>query len=180
MCVCRIIRALDKVAEKIPLEKGTSKVLNSTNLAIQANAVDASTFNGLGFGISKNGNGGKSVVTSEEQTRLFVKLPKAAIENSNKSSPIRIGFIYFANHNLFTEEDEDDESVNEREHSNEVLCSSVFNTNTSKLSENVTLSFPRPERKEYGNSSCVYWNEEGRLLIHARTYSCPILRKIYN
>lgn len=158
-------KALETIAEKIPMENGkTSRVLNTTNLVLQANEITTNSFQGMTFGISKDG----FISTDPEQTKTSVKLPPSLLANTAKKS-IRVGFIYYSNNRFFQQMVHDD---NEEEQSNtstpitpsnQVLSSSVYDTNTSNLHEPVVLRFPKPVgKKAYSiNSSCVFWDEYG-------------------
>jgi hypothetical protein len=158
----RFIKVLDKLTEKLPLEEGTtSRVLNSTNLAIRANAVTRDSFQGITFGIKKNnkdGPSGTSVITNAQHSSIFVKLPNTILKNSKKSS-IRIGFIYYANNKLFQSNPQDEER--ETLLSNEIISSSVYNESVQNLTDPVSLSFPKLKDND-GNpgspTGCVFWD----------------------
>jgi hypothetical protein len=134
-------------------------VLNSTNLAIQANEVSPESFRGISFGIKKS----TTVVTNDvDQNNIFVKLPRSILSNNKKGS-VRIGFMYFANNNLFQPKTKLKGNTTA---SKEVLSSTVYSTDTSSLSEPVTLKFRNSEGREKGlnKSTCVYWHESGKLI----------------
>ena len=160
----------------------TTTVLKTTNLVLQANDITKTSYKGITFGVTKDG----SIAASSKLTTTSVKLPNSLLSETDKES-VRIGFIYYATNKLFQvkpDEDDEDKQANQSTLSGQVLSSSVYNTNTSSLSQPVILRFARPERvvPDEGlvlNSTCVFWNVEGTApLLRYDIYLDDILTSI--
>jgi len=164
------------------MEEGkTTKVLNTTNVVLQANDITKTSYQGITFGVTKAG----SIAASSKLTTISVKLPSSLLSETDKES-VRIGFIYYANNKLFQVKRNEKEQQQHKgtSPSQQVLSSSVYNTNTSSLSQPVILRFARPERvvPDEGlvlNSTCVFWNVEGTApLLRYDIYLDDILTSI--
>lgn len=154
--VFRIIKVLDTIAENIPIENGKSSIaLTTENLVLQANKVNKVSFNGIIFGIKEGG----TISTNPDDSVISVDLPSSVLQNTNSPSS-RVGFVHYANNKLFQSTLEGSET----KLSNNVLSSSVYNTDTSSLDKPVKLTIPRLKGQDVEtlrNSSCVYWDENG-------------------
>lgn len=152
------------------MEKGkTSRTFNTSNIVLQVNDISKTFFKGITFGVSKDG----LPISTSEPTKTSIKLPSSVLRNTKRDS-VRVGFISYANNKFFQPHQMQQSNQSEQSQpSQQVLSSSVFNTNTSNLLEPVVLRFPKPEQEDKEqtlNSSCVFWNEDSKygktLTIH--------------
>ena len=141
--LCRITKALDSLAQSIPMNQGqTTRVFNTTNLVVQANDISKDSYKGMTFSAK----------------RTSIQLPQTLMSNTEKNS-VRVGFIYFANNKFFQEIINQEQNASTP--SQQVLSSSVYDMDTSSLSQPVVLRFSKPKQRGMSlNSSCVFWNND--------------------
>ena len=160
---------IDAIAENLPLtDSQSSRLLTTSNIAIQSNKVDVTTFPGLSFAVTSTSSKNQPISQDNIFTgrpaigdvQTSISLPRSLFANYQNlnSSGQQVSFVVYQSAKFFQPIDEGSRSrgwsMNSR-----VVAGSVRGMHIRNMTApGVEMSFLPVDANEAGKPVCVYWD----------------------